>query len=190
MRVTTAGGTAMSDPSRAPWLVIALAAALAWSPVAPAADVSRAEFFAETKAYVPPFTAAAEKIKALIAAEEYEVVAVAEFTDMQGQPLHVGRIYAEEISALLVGRGKQYRMMDPAAIAESVTASGGASLWSSTKKIKDFGSESGVELVVTGKIDISSAEARVFLKAVETKDASIAWAQTVNLPGRAAAVKP
>jgi TolB-like protein len=171
-------------------LVITFVAALTWAPAAPAADVSRAEFFADTKAYLPPFTAAAEKIKALIAAEEYEVVAVAEFTDMQGQPLHVGRIYAEEISALLVGRGRQYRMMDPAAIAESVTASGGASLWSSTKKIKDFGSDSGVELVVTGKIDIASAEARVFLKAVETKEASIAWAQTLNIPGRAATAKP
>lgn len=180
----------MSDPSRAPLFVISLAAALAWGPAAPAGDVSRAEFIAETKAYLPPFTAAAEKVKALITAEEFEVVAVAEFTDMQGQPLHVGRIYSEEISALLVGRAKLYRMMDPAAIAESVATSGGASLWSSTKKIKEFGSDSGVELVVTGKIDISSAEARVFLKAVETKEASIAWAQTVNIPGRAAAAKP
>lgn len=180
----------MSDPFRASLLVLSLVGALAWAPTASAGDVSRAEFLAETKAYLPPFTAAAEKIKALIAAEEFEVVAVAEFTDMQGQPLHVGRIYAEEISALLVGSRKQYMMMDPAAIAESVTASGGASLWSSTKKIKDFGGDSGVQLVVTGKIDISSAEARVFLKAVETKEASIAWAQTLNIPGRAAATKP
>lgn len=190
MRVANAGGTAMPVPSRATFFAAALAGAILPGAQVVAGEVSRAEFLAETKVYVPPFTVAAEKIKALIAAEEFELVAVAEFTDMQNQPLHVGRIYAEEISALLVGRSKQYKLMDPAAIAESVAASGGASLWSSTKKIKEFGSDSGVELVVTGKIDISSGEARVFLKAVETKEASIAWAQTLNIPGRAAAAKP
>lgn len=189
MRTAIDGVPAMSFRSRAALPAVALVLVALAGP-AGAGDVSRAEFFADTKVYLGPFGDAATKLKALIAADEYQVVAVANFTDMSGAPLHVGRIYAEEISTLLVGPRSAYKVMDSAAIAEAVAASGGASIWSSTKKIRDFGKESGVQLVVTGKMEITANEARVYLKAVETDEASIVWAQTVSLPGRSAASRP
>lgn len=164
-----------------------VAASAISAPSAAAGEVSRAEFFAPTEVYLAQFTEAAAQLKALVAADGYQVVAVTGFTDMEGRALHVGRIYAEEVTTLLVGPRKAYRVMDPAAIAESLAVSGGESLWSSTKRIKDFGRESGVDLVVTGKLEIRNQEARIYLKAVETREASIAWARTVSLPGRAAA---
>jgi hypothetical protein len=33
-------------------------------------------------------------------------------------------------------------------------------------------------------MEISATEARVYLKAVETDEASIVWAQTISIPGR------
>ena len=185
MRSTTAGVTAMSIAIRARSLVTLCALATALAGAAHAGEVSRAEFLADSKVYLVPFGDAANKIKALIGTEKYKVVAVANFTDMSGAPLHVGRIYAEEMSTLMVGPREAYKLMDSAAIAEAVAASGGASIWTSTKKIKDFGKESGVELVVTGKMEISATETRIYLKAVETDEASIVWAQTLSIPGRA-----
>jgi len=175
----------MSVPSRAPKLAAVCVLLTLLAGGATAGEVSRAEFIAETKVYLVPFNDASAKIKALIATSEFKVVAVANFTDMNGQPLHVGRIYAEEMSTLLVGQRTLYKVMDSAAITEAVAASGGASIWSSTKKIKDFGKASGVELVVTGKIEISATDARIYLKAVETDEASIVWAQTISVAGRA-----
>lgn len=171
-----------------------LAALLVLPLAAGGGEVSKAEFFAESAAYTAPLQNAATELQALVQAEKLKVVAVAEFTDMTGGTLHVGRIFAEELSTLLVAtpppvaqkKGAKARVMDPAAIDEFVRAGGGASLWSSTKKIREFGKASDVQLVVTGKIEISNREARFFLKAVETKEASIIWARTISVPGVAA----
>ena len=178
-----------------------LAALCAWPLVAAGGEVSKSEFFAQSKDYADAYQAAATELQDLILAEKIGVVAVAEFTDMTFGPLHVGRLFAEEFSTLLVapstkpqpkkggigglfgGSPFKYRVMDPAAIEEFVRAGGGASLWSSTKKIREFGKEADVEVVVTGKIEISNREARFFLKAVETKEASILWARTLSVPG-------
>jgi len=156
------------------------------SSVAAAGEGGKAEFRAQSKDYVGAFSDAAASLKELIQAEKVKVVAVAEFTDINGEPLYIGRLFAEEFSSMMVGPRKQYRIMDPAAIDDFVRAAGGASLWSSTKKIKDFGRAADVDLVVTGRIEIADREARFFFKAVETEDASIAWARTFSVPGIAA----
>jgi hypothetical protein len=189
----------MSRPTQPTRLI--LAALCAWSLVAGGGEVSKSEFFAQSKDYADAYQAAATELQDLILAERIGVVAVAEFTDLTFGELHVGRLFAEEFSTLLVapsskpqpkkggigglfgGGPSKYRVMDPAAIEEFVRAGGGASLWSSTKKIREFGSEADVQVVVTGKIEISNREARFFLKAVATKDASILWARTLSVPG-------
>jgi len=192
----------MSRPSRRtrPWLALLVALPL----VAAAAEGSKPEFVAPTKDYTDLFQAAASDLQEVILAEKFGVVAVAEFTDLTGGNLHVGRIFAEELSTMLVatpikqapkkggigglfgGGPQKFRVMDPSSIEEFVRAGGGASIWSSTKKIREFGSDSDVQLVVTGKIEISNREARFFLKAVETKESNIVWARSLSVPGVAA----
>lgn len=185
----------MSRPATRVRSTSAALLALALAAGAGAGEISKSEFFAQSADYLGPLQNAATEVQALVQAEKIKVVAVAEFTDMTGGRLHVGRIYAEELSTLLVaaptpaGQKKgpaKHRVMDPSAIDEFVGQGGGGSLWSSTKKIREFGKASGVQLVVTGKIEISNREARLFLKAVETAEASIIWARTISVPGVAA----
>lgn len=158
-------------------------------------EVSKAEFFAQRDDYLPAFQTASAELHALIPAQKFAVVAVAEFTDMTGGKLHIGQTYAEELSTLLVEASiapqpkkgaKKYKVMEPSSIEEFVRAGGGGSIWSSTKKIREFAKGSDVELVITGKIDISNREARFFLKAVETTEATIVWARTISVKGVAA----
>lgn len=180
-----------------PALVLAVFAGLPIGLALGSGAPTKAEFQAQPSDYLDTFKAAADELHALFQAERHGVVAVAEFTDMTGNELYIGKLFAEELSTLLlaprpVEGGKKgpkpfkYRVMDHAAISEFVMAGGGGSLWSSTKKIKEFGKSSGVTLVVTGKIEITNREARFFLKAVETKEASIVWARTLSVPGVAA----
>jgi hypothetical protein len=192
----------MSRPaSRTRSLLVALFAL----PLAAAgAENNKPEFVSQTKDYTDQFQAAASDLQEMILAEKFGVVAVAEFTDLTGGDLHIGRIFAEELSTMLVatpikqapkkggigglfgGGAQKFRVMDPSAIEEFVRAGGGASIWSSTKKIREFGKDSDVQIVVTGKIEISNREARFFLKAVETSESSIVWARTISVPGVAA----
>lgn len=152
-----------------------------------AADEPRAEFTAKAGDYDAPFGEASAAIKQIILDEGFEVVGVADFTDLAGQPLQIGRLYAEEFATRLVGPRKKYRLLDPATLLGLVDASGGTSLWTTPEKIKQFGAKSKVELVVTGRIEIAAKEARFFIKAVATEDAGVVWAKTIAVPGVSAA---
>ena len=182
----------------------ALALLLALPLAAGAAESTKPEFVAQTKDYTDLFQSAASDLQEMILADKFGVVAIAEFTDLTGGDLYVGRIFAEELSTMLVatpikqapkkggigglfgGGAQKFKVMDPSAIEEFVRAGGGASIWSSTKKIREFGKDSDVDIVVTGKIEIYNREARFFLKAVETGESSIVWARTISVPGVAA----
>jgi TolB-like protein len=144
------------------------------------------EFDAEPAAYSSELDAAAESLRTLIAAEDVEAVAIAEFSDLTGEGLHLGRLLAEELASRLVPPRKGYRLLDPATIGELVAAQGGPTLWASATKIKRFGADADVELVVVGRIEVGRRQARVFLKAIETRSASIVWARTLTVAGVAA----
>ena len=175
----------MSRPSRVP--ALSLIASLVLGSAALAADEPRAEFTAKAGDYDAPFGEASAAIKQIVLDEGFEVVGVADFTDLAGQPLQIGRLYAEEFATRLVGPRKKYRLLDPATLLGLVEASGGTSLWATPEKIRQFGAKSKVELVVTGRIEIAAKEARFFIKAIATDDAGVVWAKTIAVPGVSAA---
>ena len=175
----------MSRPSRVP--ALSLIASLVLGSAALAADEPRAEFTAKAGDYDAPFGEASAAIKQIVLDEGFEVVGVADFTDLAGQPLQIGRLYAEEFATRLVGPRKKYRLLDPATLLGLVEASGGTSLWATPEKIRQFGAKSKVELVVTGRIEIAAKEARFLIKAIATDDAGVVWAKTIAVPGVSAA---
>jgi hypothetical protein len=154
---------------------------------APASEAPAGEFTAKAADYDAPFGEASAAIKQIILDEGFEVVGVADFTDLAGQPLQIGRLYAEEFATRLVGPRKKYRLLDPATLLGLVEASGGPGLWATPEKIRQFGDKSKVELVVTGRIEIAAKEARFFIKAIATDDAGVVWARTIAVPGVSAA---
>ena len=68
-----------------------------------AADEPRAEFTAKSADYEAAFGEASAAIKQIVLDESFDVVGVADFTDLAGQPLQIGRLYAEEFATRLVG---------------------------------------------------------------------------------------
>ncbi len=152
-----------------------------------AADEPRAEFTAKSADYEAAFGEASAAIKQIILDESFDVVGVADFTDLAGQPLQIGRLYAEEFATRLVGPRKKYRLLDPGTLLGLVEAAGGTSLWATPEKIRQFGAKSKVDLVVTGRIEIAAKEARFFIKALATEDAGVVWAKTIAVPGISAA---
>jgi hypothetical protein len=179
-------------PCSVPVRAFALAALMAVTFLSAAAPASAQapgpdEFTAKASDYETPFTEASAAIKQIILDEGFAVVGVADFTDLAGQPLQIGRLYAEEFATRLVGPRKKYRLLDPATLLGLVEASGGTSLWATPEKIRQFGKQSKVELVVTGRIEIAAKEARFFIKAIATDDAGVVWAKTIAVPGVSAA---
>lgn len=152
-----------------------------------AAEEPRAEFTAKSSDYEAAFGEASAAIKQIILDESFDVVGVADFTDLAGQPLQIGRLYAEEFATRLVGPRKKYRLLDPGTLLGLVEAAGGTSLWATPEKIRQFGAKSKVDLVVTGRIEIAAKEARFFIKAIATEDAGVVWAKTIAVPGISAA---
>jgi hypothetical protein len=182
--------TMLSVSNLRPWTLALLAAgASLW--VGSASAASGAEFNPAGRAYESEFQRASAELMRLVKEDEIKVLAVAEFTDMEGRPSYIGRVFAEEFSTLLVSQAtgkKRARVLDPNSIVDFMNdkEEGGGNPLASNKALKRFGKNSKAELLLSGKLTIGPKELRLFLRALNTESGGIRWASTVVVQGTAA----
>jgi TolB-like protein len=111
------------------------------------------------------------------------LVAVVDFTDLQGNVTELGRFIAEEFSVALVGSGKGFQVMDRAhlksILQEHKLAATGII---DPAIVSQLGQITGVEAIVTGTITPFEENVRLFVKVSDASTAKLIAACTGNIP--------
>lgn len=117
-----------------------------------------------------------------IANKKKSVVAVVDFTDLQGEVTELGRFLAEEISVSLAGSGKGFKVIDrtnlKSIIKEHKLAETGIIKLDDARKL---GQIAGVEALVTGTLTPLSDSVQLFVKLLDTNTAEIIDANKGNI---------
>jgi len=112
-----------------------------------------------------------------------KTVAVADFTDLQGNVTELGRFIAEQVSIGLVGSEKKYEVIDrlhlKTLMAEHKLSSSGII---DPKTAKKLGEIAGADAIITGTITPFSDVVKISIKVLAVDTAKIIAASSVDIP--------
>jgi hypothetical protein len=112
-----------------------------------------------------------------------KTVAVADFTDLQGNVTELGRFIAEQVSIGLVGSEKKYEVIDrlhlKTLMAEHKLSSTGII---DPKTAKKLGEIAGADAIITGTITPFSDVVKISIKVLAVDTAKIIAASSVDIP--------
>jgi TolB-like protein len=118
-----------------------------------------------------------------IAAAGKKAVAVVDFTDLQGNPIELGRYLAEEFSVFLTRARKDFDVIDrthlKTILAEHKLATTGVIDPATARKM---GQIIGADVLLTGTITPFSESVHVAIKLLATDTARLVGADTIDLP--------
>ncbi len=165
--VTVCGEMSMSDLK-----VIALSAVIFLSMTCTSAS-----------AYEKQISELAAQMSETIANSNKKVVAVVDFTDLEGRTTRLGRFLAEEFSVALASKAKGFQVVDRTHVrvllAEHKLASTGIIDPATARKL---GKIAGVDLLITGTLTAFGESVRCTLKGLDTETALILSAATADIP--------
>ena len=126
-------------------------------------------------------------IAARLEASGRKAVAVADFTDLQGNVNELGRYLAEELSVALVNDAKSFSVIDrthlKSLLREHKLASTGLI---DPQTARQLGKIAGVDTLVTGTLTAFGDSVKLTVKALDTETARILGAATSEIAGRSA----
>ena len=122
------------------------------------------------------------KMAGEIATAGRKTIAVADFTDLQGNVTELGRFLAEEFSVCLAGSDARFEVVDrihlKSIITEHKLSATGMIDPSTARKL---GKIAGVEALITGTVTPFGDNVRLTVKILDTETAKIIGASTANL---------
>ena len=111
-----------------------------------------------------------------------KTIAVADFTDLQGNVTELGRFLAEEFSVALAGAGTRFEVVDrihlKSIIMEHKLSATGMI---DPKTARKLGKIAGVQALITGTVTPFGDNVRVTVKILDTETAKIIGASTANI---------
>jgi TolB-like protein len=111
-----------------------------------------------------------------------KTIAVADFTDLQGDVTELGRFLAEEFSVALAGAGARFEVVDrihlKSIIREHKLSATGMI---DPKTARKLGKIAGVQALITGTVTPFGDNVRVTVKILDTETAKIIGASTANI---------
>jgi len=111
-----------------------------------------------------------------------KTIAVADFTDLQGNVTELGRFLAEEFSVALAGAGTRFEVVDrihlKSIIREHKLSATGMI---DPKTARKLGKIAGVQALITGMVTPFGDNVRVTVKLLDTETAKIIGASTANI---------
>jgi TolB-like protein len=111
-----------------------------------------------------------------------KTIAVADFTDLQGNVTELGRFLAEEFSVALAGAGTQFEVVDrihlKSIIMEHKLSATGMI---DPKTARKLGKIAGVQALITGTVTPFGDNVRITVKILDTETAKIIGASTANI---------
>jgi TolB-like protein len=111
-----------------------------------------------------------------------KTIAVADFTDLQGNVTELGRFLAEEFSVALAGAGTRFEVVDrihlKSIIREHKLSATGMI---DPKTARKLGKIAGVQALITGTVTPFGDNVRVTVKILDTETAKIIGASTANI---------
>ncbi len=117
-----------------------------------------------------------------IIASKKKVVAVVDFTDLQGNVTELGRFLAEELSVSLAASGNGFEVVDrthlKTLVKEYKLSSSGLIDPAAAKKLGEI---AGTDALITGTITSFGDSVRLAVKVLDTKTAKIIMAATTNI---------
>lgn len=117
-----------------------------------------------------------------IADARMKTIAVADFTDLQGNVTELGRFLAEEFSVSLAGAGTHFEVVDrihlKSIIRENKLSATGLI---DPKTARQLGKIAGVQALITGTVTPFGDNVRVAVKILDTETAKIIGASTANI---------
>jgi TolB-like protein len=137
-----------------------------------------------------PIQKLASEMSAVIGESGKKAIAVADFTDLDGQTTKLGRFLAEEFSVALAASGQGFQVIDrlhlKSLIREHELSESGVIDTSTAQKL---GNIAGVEALITGTLTPFGDTIRVTAKILDTETARIIGAMTGDLPKTGAFAK-
>ncbi|MFP4390127.1 MAG: FlgO family outer membrane protein, partial [Desulfococcaceae bacterium] len=132
----------------------------------------------------------ASEMAAAIGESGKKAIAVADFTDLEGQNTKLGRFLAEEFSVALAASGQGFQVIDrlhlKSLIKEHELSESGIIDTTTAQKL---GNIAGVEALITGTLTPFGDTIRVTAKILDTETARIIGAMTGDLPKTGAFAK-
>ena len=111
-----------------------------------------------------------------------KTIAVADFTDLQGNVTELGRFLAEEFSVALAGAGTKFEVVDrihlKSIIMEHKLSATGMI---DPKTARKLGKIAGVQALITGTVTPFGDNVRITVKILDTETAKIIGASTANI---------
>ena len=111
-----------------------------------------------------------------------KTIAVADFTDLQGNVTELGRFLAEEFSVALAGAGTRFEVVDrihlKSIIMEHKLSATGMI---DPKTARKLGKIAGVQALITGTVTPFGDNVRITVKILDTETAKIIGASTANI---------
>jgi TolB-like protein len=111
-----------------------------------------------------------------------KTIAVADFTDLQGNVTELGRFLAEEFSVALAGAGTRFEVVDrihlKSIIREHKLSATGMI---DPKTARKLGKIAGVQALITGTVTPFGDNVRITVKILDTETAKIIGASTANI---------
>ncbi|MBC8427127.1 MAG: hypothetical protein H8E00_00565 [Deltaproteobacteria bacterium] len=111
-----------------------------------------------------------------------KTIAVADFTDLQGNVTELGRFLAEEFSVALAGAGTRFEVVDRIHLKSIIREHNlSATGMIDPKTARKLGKIAGVQALITGTVTPFGDNVRVTVKILDTETAKIIGASTANI---------
>ena len=111
-----------------------------------------------------------------------KTIAVADFTDLQGNVTELGRFLAEEFSVALAGAGTRFEVVDRIHLKSIIREHNlSATGMIDPKTARKLGKIAGVQALITGTVTPFGDNVRVTVKVLDTETAKIIGASTANI---------
>lgn len=135
------------------------------------------------RAYDQQIENQAQAITEQLAGSETKILAVVDFTDLQGNVTELGRFLAEELSVRLAGLDGSFQVVDRThlkALLEEHKLSATGLIDPSTAR--ELGRIAGVGALITGTVTPLGDSVRLAVKVLHTESARIVSSTTANIP--------